>query len=304
MDELLQKMLESQILSEDTKKELEDAMAKKINEAVETAKTEAAADVRAELTEQWIAERETLIEAIDVKVEDFLKNEMEELKEDIERFRDLEAEYAEKLVEAKAQMADELKGDMSELVEKIDSFLEIRLADELEELREDIEVVRKNDFGRRVFESVVEEYRKNFINEDSVEAELRETQSRYDDTVEALQETEKELSDLRRKLKLDEVLKPLSGRSKDVMEAVLKNVPTEQLDEAYKTFFSRVMKETAEGKTSEKETPVLAEGDKGNAKKSVVVSGDNEELITERKKEDTGHLSESNSEWLKRMAGI
>ena len=302
MEELLQKLLEADVLSEETKKELETAMTGKLNEAIELAKKEAAADVRAELTEQWVQERDTLVEAIDAKVDEFMKAEMEELKEDIERFRDLEAEYAEKLVEAKAQMADELRGDLGELVEKIDSFLEIRLAAELEEFKEDIEEVRKNDFGRKIFESIVEEYRKGFVSESAIESELRETQSRLDDTISTFQDTEKELADLRRKVKMTEVLSPLSGRSKEVMEAVLKNIPTEQLDEGYKTFIGRVLKETADNKTSEKETPVLAEGDKGvKTSKGVFVSGDNEELLAERNNEKP--VNESISR-LKRLAGI
>jgi len=72
MDELLQQLLEAEVLSEETKKELETAMTGKLGEAVELAKSEAAADVRAELTEQWIQERDTLIEAIDSKVDDYL----------------------------------------------------------------------------------------------------------------------------------------------------------------------------------------------------------------------------------------
>ena len=108
MDELLQKLLEAEVLTEETKKELKTAFETKLNEAVEAAKAEAAADVRAELTEQWVNERDALVEAVDAKVGDYLDGEIEELKADIERFRDLEAEAAEKLVEAKALMAEEL----------------------------------------------------------------------------------------------------------------------------------------------------------------------------------------------------
>ena len=100
MDELLQKLLESEVLTAETQKELKEAIEQKVTEAVEAAKAEAAADVRAELTEQWVNERDALIEAVDAKVGDFLDSELDELKSDIERFRDLEAESAEKLVEA------------------------------------------------------------------------------------------------------------------------------------------------------------------------------------------------------------
>jgi len=257
MEELLQKLLEAEVLSEETKKDLESAFQTKLDEAIAVAKDDAAADVRAELTEQWVIERDQLIEAVDSKVTEFLAKEVEELKEDIERFRDIEAEYAEKLVEAKAAMSDELKDDLMELVEKVDAFLEIRLAAEIEELREDLDTVRKNDFGRRVFEAFAEEFVASYADEDSAEISLRETQERLRDAEEALAESESKRKEIEREIAMEQVLSPLTGRQREVMEAILRNVDTEHLEEGYKTFIGRVLRET-----SEKEGSVLAESKK------------------------------------------
>ncbi len=313
MDELLQKLLESEVLTAETQKELKEAIEQKVTEAVEAAKAEAAADVRAELTEQWVNERDALIEAVDAKVGDFLDSELDELKSDIERFRDLEAESAEKLVEAKATMAEELKGDLAELVEKLDSFLEIRLRAELEELVEDIAQVKKDEFGRKIFEAVRQEYSKNFADDESLEGTLRETEKRLTDTAEALEEAERKVATMERDNKLEEILSPLSGRQKEVMEAILKNVDTVNLEEGYKTFIGRVIKETEENK-SEKEIPVLAESasdaEKDTLKKAKVISGDNKEQIAENEKQltesvDTGSkLSPERKAQLQRWAGI
>lgn len=311
MDELLQKLLESEVLTEETQKELQEAIETKVNEAVEAAKAEAAADVRAELTEQWVNERDALIEAVDAKVGDFLDSELEELKTDIERFRDLEAEAAEKLVEAKALMAEELKSDLAELVEKLDSFLEIRLRAELEELQEDIERVKKDEFGRKIFEAVAAEFQANFADDESLEGTLRETEKRYQDTAEALEEAERKLAAMERTQKLDEVLAPLSGRQKEVMEAILKNVDTEQLEEGYKTFIGRVLKETEEDK-SEKEDTVLAESASEDEEKELlengaVKTGDDEDALAENDNQlsETEHkLSEETRKRLRRMAGL
>ena len=312
MDELLQKLLEADVLSADTKKELSEAFSAKLEEAVEAAKNEAAADVRTELTEQWVQERDALIEAIDSKVGDFLAEEIGELKDDIDRFRDLETEYAEKLVEAKAQMGNELKGDLAELVEKIDAFLEIRLAAEMEELKEDIEHHRKNDFGRRVVEAFADEWAANFADDESLEGTLRETEERLVDTQKALEDSERKLSRMEREKKLDEVLSPLDGRARDVMEAILRNVATDQLDEGYKTFIGRVLRESAED-ASEKEDKVLAEdaskeGDKEELTEDdgKVVSGDNEELLEEEANAaaEAAKLSEDARLRLQRLAGV
>jgi uncharacterized protein YukE len=303
MEKLLQKLLEAEVLSADTKKELEVAFQKQLNEAIAAAKEEAAADVRAELTEQWINEKETLIEAIDNKVGDFLDSEISELKSDIERFRDLEAEYAGKLVEAKKEMTKELKNDLKELVEKLDTFLEIRLSAEIEELREDLENVRQKDFGRRVFEAFQHEFMKNYVDSNGIQKSVSELEQRLRDTEEALEESERVRSQMVRDRKLVEVLSPLSGRSRDVMEAILKNVDTDHLEEAYKTFIGRVIREAADTTGSEKEGKVLAEGKSEQVKATITKTGDNAETLTESEKASKGEAS-SKLDHLRRLAGI
>lgn len=313
MDELLQKLLEAEVLSEETKKELEEAFKGKLDEAMTEAKEKAAADVRAELTEQFIVERDRLVDAVDTKVAEFLESEITELKDDIESFRDLEAEYAEKIVESKAAMSVELKKDLTELVEKLDTFLEIRLSSELDELREDVSQIRKVEFGRRIFEAFSHEFVNNYADEDSAEASLRETQAANTELAEALEESQRARATLERQVKLDNVLTPLAGRQREVMEAILKNVDTDKLDEAYKTFIGRVIRESTDVAGSEKEDKVLAEGaskeDKRKAKASLtervknatVATGDGEEMVRESAMSDEQkqHLVH-----LRRLAGI
>lgn len=287
MKELLQKLLEAEVLTEETKAELEGAFTSQLEEAIAAAKEETAADVRAELTEEWVNEKENLVEAIDTKVGEMCSTEFEELKEDIERFRDLEADFAEKLVEAKAAMSDELKGDLAELVEKINSFLEIRLAAEMEELHEDITEQRKNMFGRKIFEAYAEEFTMDYADEESAEATLRETEERLKEAQEALDESERKTAKMERSIKMEEVLSPLDGKQKEVMEAILRNVDTQSLEEGYKTFIGRVIRENEEA-DSEKEGEVLAEGaseEDGEKDETLVegdvVTGDTDEVIEE-----------------------
>ncbi len=319
MNELLQKLLETEVLTPETKKALEEAVKTHIDDAAKKAKEETEIAVRAELTETWVTERDALIEAIDTKVGEFLGAELAELKESIESFRDLEAEYAEKLVEAKAQMSDELKGDMTELVEKLDTFLELRLTAEIDELSENIEEVRKLEFGRKVFEAFEDEYKKNHTDPDSAEAKVKELEEELSTKVKELDIADKKHKELYRKVKMDKTLKPLKGKQRDVMEAILKNVDTDHLEEAYKTFIGRVLKDesTEEHKeenkdTSGKETPVLAEGDSDNKEekkeeKLVAKTGDDKERLDETKKEEKADkpvLSAESRNSLRRMAGL
>ncbi len=316
MDELLKKLLEADILTEETKNSLEAAFKSQLSEAIERVETETSERVRVELTEQWIAERDVLIEAVDTKVTQFLTREMQELAEDISRFRDLEAEYAAKLVEAKEQMAVNLQSDMEELVDKLNTFLEMRLTHELTELKEDIQEAKKLQFGRELFEGFVEEYRKNFVNEEGVEAELVETRKRLSDVQRKLDEAATKIESSAREAKMATLLQPLSGKRRDVMESILANVPTTQLEEGYKTFIGRVLKESDDTKTTAtkeskvKEAKVLAEsGSEGNKKegqvKGKVVTGDTDPVLeTQTVDSDAVTLTESDLTKLKRMAGL
>lgn len=312
MDELLQKLLEAEILSAETKTELEQAFADQLNEAVESAKEEARETIRVELTEQWVGEREKLIEALDTKVNEFLDDEFTEIKEELNRFRDLEVEHAEKLVEAEEKMAQELESNLEQLVETLDQFLEVRLTAEIDELKEDIEDARKLQFGKEVFEAFVQEYRNNFVDEDNVESELKETQQQLKLVQEDLKKANKQIEDKLRGEKIKDLLKPLAGHKRDVMEAILTNLPTTELERGYETFLGRVLKEE-EVESTAKEDEVLSEGSTQakddqteELSEGVIVSGDTEEVdqkdLTEEDESKT--LNEDFKASLRRLGGI
>jgi len=313
MDELLKKLLAADVLTEETKSEIETAVKAQLEEAMSAAREEATALVTAELNEQWISERETLIEALDAKITEALAEEINDLKADIERFRDLEAEHAAKLVEAKEEMASQLKGDIATLIEKLDAFLEVRLSSELEELREDFAAVKKQQFGKTVFEAFVSEFRKFYTEDGTAEAKLSEAEQRLADASAALEEAEKKVAKMERSAKMESVLKPLSGRSKEVMEAILKNVETSMLEEAYKTYVGRVLKESTDEKTSEKEESVLAEGEVKPVVAGVAKKGDDAALAAEQKslteaeeaaKVVAPTITESEKLRMRRLAGL
>lgn len=273
MEELLQQLVENELLTEETQKELTEAISKQIEEAKEAAiveaKAEVEAQVRVDLQEQYQADREALIEALDTKVEEYLKEELEELRDDIERFRDLEVEYAEKIEEAKAELAEVLKGDLEELVETIDQFLDMVVESEMKELREDLENVQKLQFGKEVYEAFEGIFSRKFIDENGLENDLKEKEERLNDIADQLEESSKELEKMRRDKKMTEVLSSLHGRSRDVMEAVLRNIPTNKLDEAYDHYIPKVLNES-----SESEDDAIVESEKEHAKSSVLAEGD------------------------------
>jgi hypothetical protein len=282
MNEILNKLIESEVLTEETKKELTESIQLTINEAVRAATKETEDKVRAELTAQYLADFEKLVEAVDVKTEEHLKTELTELKEDIQNFRDVETEYAERLVEARAEMANQIKADMETLVDNLDAFLTERLEEEFKELREDIDETKKLAFGKKIFESYAAEFKNAFLNEDETYNSLKETQTELENTRKALTESKKLLESVKRDQKMAKLLESLQGRPKEIMEALLKNAPTEKLEESYNKYIGRVIHEsidaTAQKETVvQKDTAVLAESVKNGESK--VVSGNTEDVF-------------------------
>ena len=245
MDEILKKLLESDLLSEETKATLSEQF-KTATEAFlaeERAKLET--EVNARLTEEFVKAREELVESLNSKLDETIKGEFDELKGDIEQFRDLEVEFAEKLVEEKEQLAVRFGEEMEMLVDKLDLFLESRVDAEFEELKEDIAEVKKLELGRKIVEAFGAEYKKIFKEDTSkTERELAEAQDKLADATKRLADIERQRVAEARQSKLDELLAPLTGNTREQMKLILNNVSTEKLDEAYKVYLARVLKES------------------------------------------------------------
>ena len=276
MDEILKKLLESDVLSDETKAELQTQFkaAAEAYLAEERAKLEA--EVKAQLTEEFVKAREELTSAVDAKVDAFLKAEFDELKEDINKFRDLEVEYAEKLVEEKEALAKQLGEELDQLVDKLDAFLEVRLDEELAELKEDIDQVKRLEFGRRIFEAMEAEFKKHRAKDmTSVEAELAEAKDALADAKKRLSDMERAAVAEARSTKMEELLSPLSGNAKEQMKLILSNVSTEKLDEAYKVYLSRVLKESVVAATAKTDAKaeVVTESKKMTKEENVVITG-------------------------------
>jgi hypothetical protein len=296
MDEILSKLLESELLSEETKKEISEQWATGLNEYKQIVREEVTLDVRAELSEQWVKERDTLIESVDTFVSEALEKELTELKSDIDRFRDLEVEMAEKLVEEKHKLAEEVSAELDQLVDKIDAFFEMRLSEEMDELKEDLEIVKQNEFGRKIFEAFSGEYSKSYYDEDSSVAQLSITESKLEDAQKRISELEASQSKMLREQKMEKVLSSLNGKKREQMAFVLQNIETQKLEEAYKFFVGRILKE--EDSTATVST-VITEAT-APAAATVLVTG--EEQITEEVNAPTEKSAALSQ--LKRLAGI
>lgn len=313
MDELLQKLVESELLTEETKTQLEEQLSNLMEEKRKEIREEVETEVKTELAEKYAKDKEELVEALDTALTKAVSAEVEELREDIERFRDLESEYAQKLVEHRQKVAEEVKNDMTKLLEGLDAYVDQRLHVELDELRESIEDVRKENYGRRIVETLGEEYRRMFTDEDDLEDRINEKENELENVNSKLKEAQEQLRSFEREQKMESVLESLSGHKREVMAAILEGVPTEKLEEGYRRYIGRVLTESTDGKNSEKDGSVLAEGHEGEgdgvtttSDDLAVVTGDRETLAEDVSDDgsDEQRLKEDYINRLRLLSGI
>jgi hypothetical protein len=211
-----------------------------------------------------------------------LKKELAELHEDRKAVASNVAKYESFIVDALAKEIAEFHADKKDLAETkvrlirdskakfetikkdfiarsaqiIEETVAKGLKSEMTQLREDIEAARKNDFGRRIFESFSSEYAASHLNEKSEtakllkvvkvkEAELEEAAKIVAESQKLIESKETELriakNQATRKEVMGELLGPLSGDKRSVMGELLESVQTEKLRSAYDKYLPAVM---------------------------------------------------------------
>jgi len=175
------------------------------------------------------------------------------------------------------------------------------LKSEMSQLREDIESARRNDFGRRIFESFASEFAASHLNEKSetakllkvVEQQTQELEEAAKIVAESHKLVESRESELRiakdqmtRKEVMGELLGPLGGDKRVVMKELLESVHTEKLRTAYDKYLPSVMNGGS--------TPVrkaLTEGKE--------ITGDKQQAQTQSGEEKTAEIID-----IRRLAGL
>ncbi len=156
---------------------------------------------------------------------------------------------------------------------------------EMTQLKEDIAAARKNDFGRRIFESFASEYAASHLNEKSETSKLLKVVAQKEqelaEAAKIVAESQKlvESRNLQLKIAKDlaerkeimgELLGPLGGDKRSVMKELLESVQTEKLFTAYEKYLPAVM----EGTTSQKKQALTEAKEQVQTSKSEVVTGD------------------------------
>jgi hypothetical protein len=197
------------------------------------------------------------------------------------------------LAETKVRLIKESREKFSAIKERfiaksakvVESAITGGLTREMTQLREDIEAARRNDFGRRIFESFASEYAASHLNEKSETAKLMKVlEKREQELAEAAKivaNTQKLVESKETQLKIakdiaerkeimGELLSPLNGDKRSVMRELLESVQTERLHLAYDKYLPAVM----EGTGTQKKQALTEARDQQPARQEVAITGD------------------------------
>ena len=203
-------------------------------------------------------------------------------------------EHNEKMAEAKKKFFVEAAG-------KMEKFTNAVVSRELKEFRNDIIESRKKSFGAKLFETFAREYAVKFFNEDKVVKSMLESvkanQNKLIATNKALEKELKESKEqfakasklnegLMRNKIINESVAILAKDKQDMIKNLVKDVPTNKLQESINKYIPMIMNDSSSKKINTN-SRVLKEGRKptiltGETKKRNAMSFENNEGVLNR----------------------
>jgi hypothetical protein len=182
------------------------------------------------------------------------------------------------VAEARTKL-EQLKGRfVKESAKKMSNAVSQHLKAELNQLKEDIQVARENNFGRRIFEAYAADFAATHLNEKQEVRKLHDIIASKDAKLaEAVQFTEKakvlveskerEIRMIKesnqRESAMEELLAPLNDEKREIMKNLLESVQTSRLSVAFEKYLPAVLAEgTVKARKVITETVSVATGDK------------------------------------------
>ena len=192
-----------------------------------------------------------------VKLEDFV---VEALSKEISEFQKDKQDVAETKVrlirEAKAHFEKVRSNFVKKGAEKVSEVVGKTLKQEISSLKEDIEAARKNDFGRRLFESYQQEFSQSFLNEKGETAKLlkvvdisklqaEEAMKTVNEKQKVIEAKEQEIATIKEAAERSEVIneltQPLNTEQKEIMNNLLESVQTGALRKQFEKYIPSVL---------------------------------------------------------------
>jgi hypothetical protein len=191
------------------------------------------------------------------KLEEFV---VDALAKEIAEFHEDKKDLAETKVRLIREAKEHLSKVKQSFIEKgakvVEKTVAKTLNNEISQLKEDIDVARKNDFGRKIFETFAEEYNNSYMNEKSETAkllkvvelkdkQLAEANANAEKKAKLVESKDAEIKNAvetaKRKETISELVAPLSKEQKEIMQDLLESVETEKLQGHFNKYLSAVI---------------------------------------------------------------
>jgi uncharacterized protein YukE len=186
------------------------------------------------------------------------------LAEEIQEFAQDKRELVETRVhlirEARSKLESLKSRFVRESADKMTRAITGHLKQEMKQLKEDIEIARQNNFGRRIFEAYAAEFSNTHLREnrrvrelnrviDEKNRQLQEAVQTAEEKTALVESKEIEIRRIReenqRQAVMEELLSPLNDEKRGVMRDLLESVQTSRLKNAYEKYLPAVLAETS-----------------------------------------------------------
>lgn len=253
--ESLKSLMESAVLNDETKQVLSEAW----DTAIKAKEQELEVDYATKFSESLNDVKENTT----AMVEEAVADEFSELADEVAEARSLEVQYARKLEDFKESYHTKLQEQTDEQVKSI-------VEEELNELKEDIDVAKKHQFALEVFESFRGMYDSTFGGENM-------------NAQNELTEAKQELEDLKRKVLLNDLLESVTGDKRTVALTILEGVATNKLEAKFESIRPMLLAES-------EDTSQITESDK---QQEDPTKGKRVVMENEKEDEDKKQVTES-----------
>ena len=242
-----------------------------------------------EMANKFATLEEFVVEALAKEISEFYEDKKDLAETKVRLVR----EGKEHLAKVKNQFIKKSAALVSETVDKT-------LNREIHQLHEDIEEARRNDFGRKLFESFASEYANSYLNEKSETAKLLQVvQSKDKQLAEAkalaakakqiaesqANENKRIVESAKRQEIINDLITPLNKGQREIMVDLLESVQTAKLNSQFDKYLPAVI----DGKTPAKRK-ALTEGTE--------ITGNRENNNSSNKADDSNVIE------IRRLAGL
>ena len=193
------------------------------------------------------------------KLESFIvKNISKELNEFHVDKRAVVEQRVKLVKEGKALIAETKRDFVKKAAEKVEGIVAGALKSEIGALKEDIETAKKNNFGRKIFESFAAEFLTSHLADgtevkkyqnrvDELESKLNESNSTLQKAIDEIKTSNAKIKiaedNAKREKVLSELLSPLAKGKRALMGELLESVQTDQLRGSYQKYLPGVLNE-------------------------------------------------------------